>query len=93
MAKRKEISNDFDLFGGDATPSRRKRTLAPANPAAGGPSGPAMSGGPSGPAMSGGPSGPAMSGGPSGPAMSGGKASAPAKRKRSMDDDTFKSLF
>lgn len=84
MAKRKEISNDFDLFGGDATPSRRKRTLAPANPAAGGPSGPAMSGGPSGPAMS---------GGPSGPAMSGGKASAPAKRKRSMDDDTFKSLF
>ena len=47
-------NEDFDLFGGEAKPSRRRRTAAPAAPGQAGPSGPAMSGGPSGPAMSGG---------------------------------------
>ena len=47
-------SGDFDLFGGEAKPTRRRRTSAPAAPGQAGPSGPAMSGGPSGPAMAGG---------------------------------------
>lgn len=87
-------STDFDLFGGDAKPSRRRRTSAPVAPGqGGGPSGPAMSGGPSGPAMSGGPSGPAMSGGPSGPAMAGDKGAAAPRRRRSVSDSDFQNLF
>ena len=93
MATRKKAApaDDFDLFGSAPTPSRRKRTAAPATPLAGGPSGPAMAGGPSGPAMSGGPSGPAMSGGPSGPAMAGGPA--PKRRRRALDSDTLNQLY
>ena len=100
MSKRKPSQDDFDLFGDAPSTSRRKHIAAPLGPAVqGGPSGPAMKGGPSGPAMQGGPSGPAMKGGPSGPAFAGSqkaackKATASKTRKRSVDDDTFKSLF
>ena len=82
-----------DLLGGEAKPTRRRRTSAPAAPGQAGPSGPAMSGGPSGPAMSGGPSGPAMSGGPSGPAMAGGKPAAGARRRRAVSNEDLVNLF
>lgn len=77
-------NEDFDLFGGEAKPTRRRRTSAPAAPGQAGPSGPAMSGGPSGPAMS---------GGPSGPAMAGGKPAAGARRRRAVSNEDFGNLF
>ncbi len=90
---RKKKKDDFDMFAGADTGSRRRRVAAsPAPYASGGPSGPAMSGGPSGPAMSGGPSGPAMSGGPKRGAAP--KAAAPVKRRRrSSDDAEMRALY